>query len=145
MATRSTGVLIGMPANTVTGKGMLIPFVKATWHLLTVHHGIAGKMLMTNKEAATEIEEAVMHLKAMNMPTDLMTDESAKVLSEWKKEVEKRHEVVKAQSTGSAADKPVKNTTEVKDLITKSFEIFARMDLELAGIESEHVDPGTAR
>lgn len=143
MTTRSTGTLT---ANTVVGSGMLVPFVKATWHLLTIYHGVNGGMNMTNAEALTEATEAVNHLKTMKIPTELMTDHSVEVLRTWIKSVENRQSTIKETQTKHDAEKPVSGSTlNVKDLITNSFEIFARMDLELAGIEAQNVDPGTAR
>lgn len=140
-----------IPAVTPEGRGTITPFHKATSHLLLVYTAITDKYPMTMKDAAKELTEAFLHVKAISWPEELLTKATIKQGEKWATAVGKVTDVFNtsaAQSTDKATAHSTVTDTQtasLKALITDSWQLVARFDLELTGLSVRDVDPGTAR
>jgi len=148
MTSRTTGVAIApLEARTPTGAGMITPLVRAIWHILLVHTSIVNKWDMSLSEAIKELEEAKMHIDAATWLKELITPETNTVIKTWITEVDKY--IADTQAKVSSRSDPKAHSTvnepALKTLIKNSWQLVARLDLELTGLPATAVDPGSAR
>lgn len=138
-------------ARTETGKGTITPLSKAVSHLLLVHSAIIGKWGMPMKTASTEMTEAMLHINAISWPENLLTQESVTIGAKWIKSIDSLTKAVQ-KIADETTDKTLAHTqlddatvSQLKDVITQSWQLLARFDLELTGLKVSDIDTGTTR
>jgi hypothetical protein len=146
---RTTGVAVApLPATRPAGAGTIVPLVKAIWHLLLVREALHNDWDMSLEDAHREIEESMLHVNAFSMNEFMMTNDTVAVIKKWVKDagVYRNDMHTKYENrTPRATFKSVFEDAPLKELITNSWQLLARLDLELTGQTADNIDPGTAR
>lgn len=152
-STRSSGVRTSntpIASKSPTGEGTLIPLTKACSHLLLVYHTIDQEWPMLATQAVTEMKEALLHAKNIFLSPTLLTPVTVDMVDDWIDMLQRLYSTMTDKPSNDIADEAAhkffeEEKADIRALITESWQLLARFDLELTGIDVNKVDPGTLR